>query len=143
MVKNNFQKVGVAVIWCGKKILLSERLKKGAYKGYYGATGGKIEKNEDIVDGTVREVYEEAGCYIYDGSLRLIDCFILHKHRKKVFIFEAVQETIFFDKVKDVEPEKHSPWKLYSKKEALELNLMPYLRLYLNSVEPNKLKKIF
>jgi len=39
-----------------------------------------------------------------------------------------------FDGVKNLEPEKHSEWKLYTKKEALKLKLVPFLVQYLKNL---------
>jgi 8-oxo-dGTP pyrophosphatase MutT (NUDIX family) len=141
-MKNEYQLCGVCIIWCGGKIVLAER-KATSFSGYYGVAGGKINKGENILDGTVREVWEETGAYIYKGGLDLIDCYVLDDKKQKVFIFESGQDIIYFHNIKHTEPKKLGPWKLYTKEEALKLNLMPYIREYLENVNVKKFKPIF
>jgi len=66
--------------------------------------------------------------------VNLIDCFIIDKSEQKVFIYEGKLSLMDFYQIKDTEPKKHGPWKLYSIKEALKLPLMPYIEDYLKKI---------
>lgn len=135
----NYQNCAFCLIWCGKKILLSERKKKGRFQGFFAAVGGKIDTGEDITQGLCREIYEETGAYIYNGSMKIIDCYILPEVKQKAFVFESFQNPTFYHNVSNVEPHKHGEWKLYSIQEALNLKLMPYLRDYLQNMDEDRI----
>lgn len=135
----NYRKCAVVILWVEGKIMLCRR-KTGKFEGHFGCAGGKIEKNEDILDGVRREFFEETGAYLYAGGVKLIDCYVIPKAEQKIFIFENVQPEFFKVNIQDTEPDKHSPWIFYTKKEALKLNLMPYIREYLENIDPSKLK---
>lgn len=137
---SEYQKCGVVILWIGDRILLSERLKKGKFQGYYGCAGGKIESNEYILDGVCREFQEETGAFLYHGDAHLLDCYILPESKQSVFIFESFKNETFLFNIKNPEPKKHGKWILYKKEEALKLNLMPYIRTYL---EKFHLKQVF
>jgi 8-oxo-dGTP pyrophosphatase MutT (NUDIX family) len=130
----NFKKCGVVILWIDGKIMLCER-KKGKFKGKFGVAGGKIEEGEDIASGVSREFYEEAGAFLWTNYLRFIDCYIIPEAEQKVFIFESAFNETFFRKILNTEPEKHGKWTLYTKTEALKLDLMPYIRTYLENIE--------
>ena len=128
----NYTKCAFAYIWFDNKLMLSRRLGK-SFKNYYSCAGGKIEKKENILDGLKREIKEECNLNICKNSINLIDCYLL-SHRnppKKIFIFEIKLFKKDFKDVLNLEPHKHSNWKLFTKKDALKLKLMPHIKLYL------------
>lgn len=124
-------KIGVAcVIIDGmtdeKSIWLSQRL--GSYEnGKYACPGGMVDPtDESDVHAIQREVLEETGMNITDltrfkrsivsnhigGKSDITQWFVLH-------LRNSLDETPI-----DLEPNKHSPWTLYTLKEAKELPLM-------------------
>jgi 8-oxo-dGTP pyrophosphatase MutT (NUDIX family) len=129
----DYQKCGVVIVWIGGKIMLCER-KEGKFKGCFGVAGGKIEKNESVLRGTCREFYEETGAFLYSGDVEIIDCYILPDGKQKVFVFESSHNETFKIYIKNTEPLKHGKWNFYTKQEALKINLMPYIRQYLEKV---------
>jgi 8-oxo-dGTP diphosphatase len=56
----------------GKKVLLVHRNARDNdhHLGKYNGLGGKLEKNEDVITGMKREIYEEAGIECTEMSLR-------------------------------------------------------------------------
>ena len=91
----NYRRCGIIIAWIGGKIMLCER-KEGKFKGYFGVAGGKIEKNEDVLDGVRREFYEETGAYLHNGFVRFLDCHVSDSAKRKVFIFESKLPQIFW-----------------------------------------------
>jgi len=127
----NLKKCAIVLMWFDGKVMLCKR-KKGYYRDLYGGAGGKIEANERIDIGLSREIQEECGVFVLNTNLILTDCYIVPR-RNKVFIFEAINHDVKFSDIKCTEPEKHGEWKLFSIKEALKLDLTPYLREYFES----------
>lgn len=65
--------------------------------------------------------------YVPKGELRLIDSH--YEGEFKCFVFETEIGSYRFNEIKNVEPKKHTPWQLFTMKEALALpDLMPALR---------------
>ena len=138
----NYKRCGVVILWVNGKIMLCER-RKGKFRGYFGVAGGKIESDESILVGVLREFGEETGASLYNRNIEFLDCYILPKAEQKVFIFESLQPLPFWNNIKNTEPEKHGKWNLYTKEQALKLQLMPHIRQYLESIDPQtKLPKI-
>lgn len=107
------------------KILLTQRsaLCK-TFPGWYAVVGGSVEDGECAIDGAIREVWEETGLSRPRNEYFLLDCYT--EETFKCFIFELHLSTDFFIQIKNTEPEKHSPWTLYSIEDALKLpKLMP------------------
>jgi 8-oxo-dGTP pyrophosphatase MutT (NUDIX family) len=122
------EKSAVISVWFGDKIMLTQR-KGENFKGKYAVVGGKVEKDERIIKAAQRELLEETGLYFIDTQIHLLDCY--DHERWKCFLFETFSEDYLFSHVKNKEPKKHTPWKLYSIEEALKLDLMPAIRDYL------------
>jgi 8-oxo-dGTP diphosphatase len=72
MSTTKFPKVGVAVILRREQyILIGERI-SSLGKDTWGLPGGKLDFGEDLIDGAVREVFEETGIEINPISLSLV-----------------------------------------------------------------------
>ena len=107
-----------------KFLMLTKRLTVPKFSGWYAAVGGSVEKGECVIRAAQREMIEETEVYVGRDELKLIDCYT--EDDFKCFIFEVYMGTYRFNEIKNAEPEKHSPWKLYTSEEALKLpNLMP------------------
>jgi 8-oxo-dGTP pyrophosphatase MutT (NUDIX family) len=120
----------VCAIWIGDKILLCQRLKDDCFKGGWQATGGKVDEGETFEQAAIREAYEESGIEIPQYLLQVADCITTDPTTEKCFIFEAFLPQRLAKEVKHSEPTKHSPWQLFSKEEAMKLNLLPGLTEY-------------
>lgn len=125
-----WQKCAIGCLWFGNRIMLCKR-KKGIYQDLFGVIGGKVDEGERIDDGLSREIYEEAGAFIWSGELELKDVYIVKPSQLKVFVFESFRPEFTFQEIKNTEPKKHGKWTLYTQKEALKLPLTPYLQDYL------------
>lgn len=111
-----------------RSLLLTKRRRAcKTFPGWYAAVGGKIDAGECAIQAVQREMVEETGFYILREELSLIDCYV--EADFKCFIFETEIGQYRFNDIKNREPKKHSPWKLYTIHEALKLpKLMPALR---------------
>jgi 8-oxo-dGTP pyrophosphatase MutT (NUDIX family) len=133
MSKFQYKKAAAIMVWFkdsrGSKVLMltKRRLACKTFPGWYAAVGGSVEDGECAILSAQREMREETGFYLSKDDLKLIDCYV--KEDLKCFIFETEIGMYRFNEIKNTEPKKHSPWKLYSPEEALKLpNLMPALR---------------
>lgn len=133
MNSNNYRKTVNAVLSFNGKILLSKVLKESYHKGFWTNPGGKINKDESLVDAVQREILEETALWLPRVAFQLIDCYIYDERKLKAFVFHVnvPQWGLMFKDVKDTEPTKHSPWQLFTPQEALELNLMPSVRYFI------------
>lgn len=134
MDSNKYRKIVHASLWFDNRIALSKRLKEGYHKGFWCDAGGKVEKNETLLQAVRRETREETGLDLYDDAFNLIDCFIYSERKLKTFLFAVYFEALPFE-LKNPEPEKQCDWQLFTKKEALKLKLMPSVRFYLESIK--------
>ena len=111
-----------------KLLMLTKRRKTKTFSGYYALVGGKIDAGEDGIAAAKREMLEETN--YYPQAMDLTDCFVDGEF--KCFFFEINLPMYRFRDIKNLEPKKHSPWKLYTINEALKLEkLMPSLRTIL------------
>lgn len=110
------------------KIMLCQRKAPcKTFVGWWAAVGGKVDGDECAIQAARREMQEETGMCIIGEDMRLIDCY--KEEDFKCFIFEVEIGSYRFNEIKNQEPKKHSPWQLFTVKEALALpNLMPALR---------------
>ena len=133
-----YQKCAAGYLWFGNEILLAKRI-NGTFANHYTCPAGKIEDGEDILSGLIREIKEETNFKIKKKQLKLIDCYFLPDRRppKKVFVFESLLPSNYYDFYfgENPEPHKHEDWMLYTRKEALKLKLMPNLREYLLNIK--------
>ena len=120
-----------AMIWCGDKLVLTKRRKTKTFSGWYAAVGGSVEEGECAIRAIQRETHEETGVYIPRDDFKLIDCY--QEDGFKCFIFHVDFPAYRFIDLKNTEPIKHGPWRLYTAQEALKLpKLMPSLEEILN-----------
>jgi 8-oxo-dGTP pyrophosphatase MutT (NUDIX family) len=64
-----------ALIYCRATHRYLFLLRNGSHSGYWGLVGGKIEPNETIVSGLMREMIEELGGFVKDAKLIPIEKF--------------------------------------------------------------------
>jgi len=132
---NNKKSVAV-FMWFGDKLMLSER--KTTYKGMWAAAGGSVEPSDiTLTNAAQREVLEETGHYGHINDFVIVDSYDHDGWRCFLFEYKAYGENGFRD-IKNKEPKKHGPWKLFTVEEALALNLMPAIREYLVDKKKNK-----
>lgn len=131
---NKYRKVVHAALFFGNKIALSKRLKDGFHKGFWSDAGGKVEKNERIIDAIVRETEEETGIKLPPNVFILMDSFIYTERQIKTFLFKVDLSEFQFATIKNTEPHKQGPWELFTVKDALKLKLVPSVKYYLKNL---------
>jgi 8-oxo-dGTP pyrophosphatase MutT (NUDIX family) len=123
------------VMWFGDKVALAQRRKTKTFSGYWQVSGGKMEKGESLIEGIQREIKEEMNLFVPYWELEIADVIITDPSTEKCFLFERRVVGEVFKNVKNLEPKKCSPWKLFTITEALALeNLMPGLKEYFQNV---------
>lgn len=110
------------------KIMLAKRLAPcKTFVGYWAAAGGKVDSDECAISAAQRETQEETGMKIARDQFKLVDCFVEDDFR--CFLFEVHLPLHRFNEIKNTEPDKHTPWEIFTVQEALKLpRLMPALR---------------
>ena len=140
MKQNNLKKSVAVFMWFGDKILLSERLDVDNYSGYWSAPGGRADAEDVSLAHTAqREIKEETDMFLLREELMILDSY--EHDGWRCFLFEAFKDDYLFKDIKNTEPKKHSPWKLFSIKETMKLKLMPSIREYLQEKLDKKTKK--
>lgn len=97
-----------------------------SFVGKYAVAGGSVEKDECAILAAKRELLEETGMTRQMYDFKLIDCLV--ENEFKCFYFEVNLSQYLFKDIKNTEPHKHEPWKLYTIEKALALPLIPPLR---------------
>lgn len=139
---SKYQKCVVCLFWFGRRVMVTKRLKSKFWRGYYGVVSGKLEKNEGILKGLRREIREETGLLFIPLNNDLLDVCIDDENKEKAFIFQASIHPARFADVKNLEPEKHSDWQLYTKQEALKLPLIPRIKKFIKNTKLKDLQYI-
>lgn len=112
-----------------KKVYLSQRVNTLNFAGKWQFAGGKLEENENPIDGGVREVKEETGLEISTNRLHYVVPITGDPTTYTCYIYVV--------KLNDAEvPQKMeavtTEWKLFDFDEALRLDLMPGLPITLD-----------
>jgi len=119
------ESIGVCVILFDKwtnKIYLAER--KGSYETHkFCCPGGMVESNEDYISALIREVKEETGLQLKFSNIQFV-AIAKHQGVKSNYTVWFKYYIDSRDIPSNLEPEKHGPWTLFSKQEALKLPLM-------------------
>lgn len=119
------EKIGVCCVLIDKwtnKVYLSKRL--GAYEtNKYAVPGGMVEPNEDWVSALCRELKEETGIVIKVPHLQYVTI-AKHNGAKSNYTVWFKYYLSITEEPKNLEPEKHSDWTLFSINDALQLPLM-------------------
>ena len=67
------------ILECGAKILLVYRHKDKPYGETWGLPSGKLEKNENPIDGLIREIDEETGIILNKNTLLHVETFFIKR----------------------------------------------------------------
>ncbi len=115
------------IMWFGDKVMLAQRKNTDTFSGYWEVAGGKVEPDETIEDGIKREIVEEMKIVPISKWLTIKDCITDDPTTDKCFIFAMWLPDFMFKSVHNPEPDKRTPWKLFTREEAKKLKLMPGL----------------
>lgn len=66
---NSIPTIGVLVITEGKVLLVKHKPKAEHLTGTYGLPAGRLEDNEEVVEGAMRELFEETGLQVTKDEL--------------------------------------------------------------------------
>lgn len=66
---------GLALLCKGDSVLFVERINASFGNGMYSLVGGKIEAGESVLQGIVREIYEEVGLRVQAADAQLVHLF--------------------------------------------------------------------
>ena len=119
--------IASSIIKKNKKVLLLQRGNNGSYPSYWQLPEGKIEEGETPDLALKREIKEEVGFQI--RSLKFQKVFYSHLEAKKLqylAIRIAYEAKINSNNIKLSQEHKNYGW--YSKKEALDLLLLPGIK---------------
>lgn len=112
-----------------KRVYLSQRVNTPNFAGKWQFAGGKLEENENPIDGGVREVKEETGLEILPNRLRYVVPITGDATTYLCFVYVVdLNDAEIPKKMEDATTE----WKLFAFDEALKLNLMPGLQMTLD-----------
>lgn len=119
------ESVGVCVFLIDKwtnGIYLSQR--RGDYEtGKFGAPGGMVEPNEDLISALIREVAEETYIQLKFPNIHFLTI-AKHEGAKSNYTVWFKYYLLPTDVLINREPHKHDVWTLFSTQEALRLPLM-------------------
>ena len=76
--------VAACVLKLEKKILISLRPREKAFCGFYEFPGGKINKNELVIEALYREIYEELGVEINLNNVNFLQSYSVNQMTKKI-----------------------------------------------------------
>jgi 8-oxo-dGTP pyrophosphatase MutT (NUDIX family) len=115
--------VGCFVEYDGK-ILLMRRHQDKPYGGTWCVPGGKLDKNEDMIAGIVREAREEADLNINSSSLEYIKktYLVYPSHHLIYHVFKVVLDTLPVIKLK---LDEHTEYLWVTPVTALTMDLIP------------------
>jgi 8-oxo-dGTP pyrophosphatase MutT (NUDIX family) len=111
--------VGIAVK-CNNKVLLCKRNHEGSYPGMWSIPAGKLEDDEETVDGAKREFLEETNIDLSNEKLKFVGLVPRHTRDGKkvkglmyVYLHECDKE-LEPDFENAVDGDEHSDWKYFS-----------------------------
>jgi 8-oxo-dGTP diphosphatase len=108
-----------------KHILLGRRLGTTYGADQYHVPAGRLEPNETIIDGVIREAREETGIIITGGELNL--SYVMH------FRGDSDRLSLFFSaerwsgQIANLEPEKCAGWE-WHETTSLPVDIVPYAK---------------
>lgn len=124
--------VGV-IVKHNDKCLLCKRNSKGSYPGMWSIPAGKLEKEEDTIEGAKREFFEETNLDISNHDLKFSGIVPRHtrdgkkvKGRMYTYLINSDEELIP-DLENAHDGEEHSDCKYFSENELDEMSIGTYL----------------
>ena len=109
-------------IECDDKILLLKRSPGKIEENKWGVAAGKLEENEELIDGIIRECLEETGLELKESSLEKIATAYI---RNEGFEYSYhMYKTTFLEIPTITLNDEHTEYKWVTIKEALKMPLM-------------------
>jgi ADP-ribose pyrophosphatase YjhB (NUDIX family) len=116
-----------------EKCLLCKRNSKGSYPGMWSIPAGKLEKEEDTIEGAKREFFEETNLDISNEELNFSGIVPRHtrdgkkiKGRMYTYLLNTEKE-IFPDLENAIDGEEHSECKYFTSKQIDEMSTGKHL----------------
>lgn len=114
------------------KVLLMERINTGFQDGKWSVPAGRLELNETIRSGAVREAKEEVGVFINNATLNK-PLVMHHKDERGERIYFFFTSHRWEGEIKNCEPAKCSRIDWFEIKKLPE-NIVPHIRVALNKM---------
>lgn len=147
-MEEKYPRVGTAVFIRNKngKYLFSKRL-KGTHKGYLSIPGGKLEFNENIKDGMIRETLEETGIDISKYNIQILPVLTKNITEKNHYICvwalvelpEKDDSSVKYIELDIAGKPKNSIWRFYKAKDIYKFDkIFNKTKKILKYIEGNK-----
>jgi ADP-ribose pyrophosphatase YjhB (NUDIX family) len=107
------------------KYILLQLIKSNTLDGDYSVPAGHIEKDESVIDASIREGLEELNIFIDSKDVEV--CQVMHRKTNEVRVDFFVIIKKFSGTISNNEPEKCSELK-WSDASHLPLNTIPYVK---------------
>lgn len=103
--------VGVSVLLTNQRghVLLGKRKTGTTAGGLLSTPGGRLELEESVIEGAVREFHEETGARIFPDELTIIDA-RKHKRFGDQYVMFYVHAGRHEGEIRNTEPDKHDEW---------------------------------
>lgn len=120
------------ILVCDGKFWMSQRVNTRNFAGKWQFPGGKLEENENPIDGALRELREETGLNIDINRLRFIGPITGDPTTRICFTYSvSLNET----EIPQHTENTMTDWRLLTANEALILDLMPGLQQIIETFE--------
>lgn len=119
------------------KLYLSRRIQTDTFPGKWQFPGGKLDENENPIDGAIRETKEETGLDIGINRLRYIGPITGDPTTKTCYVYYVILNDSEIPK--RMENDKHTDWELMDYNNALKLDLMPGLEIIIKKLKTENL----
>lgn len=107
------------------KLWMSQRIQTKNFHGIWQFAGGKCNKHENPIDGSIRELEEETNLNINYNRLRYVGCIMNDPTTKCCYVYQLDLRN---DEIPVRTENTMTDWMLLTYDEALSRDLMPGLR---------------
>ena len=122
------------------RILMGERRNTVFASGEFHVPAGRLEADETIVDGLIREAWEETGITILPEDVDL--AYVLHFRGKSDRLSMFFTATRWSGEIENREPDKCAGW-IWIPVDALPANTVPYARKAIADIVAGKRLGVF
>lgn len=121
-------------------ILMGERRNTVFGSGQYHVPAGRLESDETVVDGLIREAWEETGIEIAPRDVDLI--YVMHVHGRSDRLSMFFTATHWSGEIENCEPDKCAGWQ-WVLVDGLPANTVPYARQAIADIVAGKRLGLF
>jgi 8-oxo-dGTP pyrophosphatase MutT (NUDIX family) len=118
-----------------KHVWLSERSNTRTFHGYWQAPGGEVNKEEPVLAGAVRELFEETGLTIHKSRLIYEGVIENDPSCYHCWVYSLSLKIDERPEIKEADKITKEGWRRFTLTEALDLQLMPGMDKILKDIE--------